>query len=248
MTMSPYRNTKKKYFYTFILIIISLVILWRIASWVRNFRGAILPVYSDSASLVFNSKQSLIKKILALQSEIDANKASLISLDALDKENQKLKSELGRDISGHKGVMARVIVPPNRSLYDTLTLDIGHEEGAFVGQNVYAFDSIALGTISDTKAHSSTVLLYSSPNRETVGSVSGSDLTVTLIGRGAGEYEVRMPRDIVFEQGGVITEQTLKLNTIAVIQKIVTDPRDPFQRLLAKVPVNLQTLKYVVVK
>jgi hypothetical protein len=57
-----------------------------------------------------------------------------------------------------------------------------------------------------------------------------------------------MPRDIVFEQGGIITEQTLKLNTIAVIQKIVTDPRDPFQRLLAKVPVNLQTLKYVVVK
>jgi cell shape-determining protein MreC len=246
--MSQYRNTKKKYIYGLIFVIIGIIIFWRMASWIRVFRGAILPVYSDSVSLILNSKQSLIKKVLALQSEIDANKASLASLDAFQKENQTLKNELGRDSEGHKGIMARVVVPPNRSLYDTLIIDIGHEEGVFVGQNVYAFGSVALGTISDTKAHSSTVLLYSSPNRETVGSVSGSDLTVTLIGRGAGEYEVRMPRDIVFEQGGVITEQTLKLNTIAVIQKIVTDPRDPFQRLLAKVPVNLQTLKYVVVK
>lgn len=248
MTMSPYRNTKNKYFYTFIFVVIGVLIFWRVASWVRSFRGAILPVYSDSASLVFNSKQSLIKKILALQSEIDVNKASVASLDALIKENQTLKEEFSRSVDAHKGTLARVVVPPNRSLYDTLILDIGHEEGIFVGQSVYAFGSVALGTISDTKAHSSTVLLYSSPNRETVGSVSGSDLSVTLIGRGAGEYEVRMPRDIAFEQGGVITDQTIGVHPLATILKIITDPRDPFQKLLAKAPVNLQTLKYVVVR
>ncbi len=248
MIMSPYRNTKKKYFYTFIIIVVAVIIFWRVASWIRVFRGSIIPVYSDSASLVFNSKQSLIKKVLALQSELDSKSASLAILDALQKENQTLKNELGRNVDTHRGTLARVIVPPNRSLYDTLVIDIGYEEGIFVGQNVYAFGSVALGTISDTSAHNATVLLYSSPNRETIGSVSGSDLSVTLIGRGAGEYEVRMPRDIVFEQGGVITDQTIGVHPLATILKIITDPRDPFQKLLAKAPVNLQTLKYVVVR
>ena len=147
-----------------------------------------------------------------------------------------------------KGILARVIVPPNRSLYDTIILDTGSSDGISIGQTVYAFGSIALGNISDVNENSSTVSLFSSPGRQTSGTTSGSDLTVTLIGRGDGEYEVRMPRDIVFEQGGVISQQSLSVHPLATIEKIVTDPRDPFQRLLAKAPVNLQTLKWVIVK
>ena len=110
--------------------------------------------------------------------------------------------------------------------------------------------AIFLSTLlfSEVSENSSTVLLFSASGRETVGTTSGSDIALTLIGRGAGEYEVRMPRDIVFEQGGLISQQSLEVHPLATIQKIVTDPRDPFQRLLAKAPVNLQTMKWVVVK
>jgi cell shape-determining protein MreC len=158
-----------------------------------------------------------------------------------------LKAEFGR--SDHiKGVLARVVVPPNRSIYDTIIIDAGVDEGITIGQNVFAFGSIAIGTISDVSTNSSTVSLFSASGRQTAGTTTGSDIAVTLIGRGAGEYEVRMPRDIVFEQGGGISTQSLGVHTIATIQKIVTDPRDPFQRLLAKAPVNLQTMKWVIVK
>ena len=245
--MSQSRNSLFKHWGRVVWLLLGVLVIWFLFSWVRTFRGSTVPVYSDTLSLSVYSKQSLIKKVVALQSEIDSNKVSLVSISALEKENESLKAELGRTES-IKGTLARVIVPPNRSLYDTIVIDIGSEDGVSVDQEVYAFGSIALGTISETLPRTSTVLLYSSPSRETTGTVSGSDLTVTLVGRGAGEYEVRMPRDISFEQGGVISTQSLSVHTLATIQKIITDPRDPFQRLLAKAPVNLQTLKWVVVK
>ncbi len=245
--MSQYRNnTKRNIFIGAVAILVGLGI-WYTISWTRNFQGARSPIYSDSASLVFDSKQSLIKKVLELQSTIDAQTASMATLSTLESENKLLKGEFGREVH-NKGMLARVIVPPNRSLYDTVVLDVGSDDGINVGQGVYAFGSVALGTISEVSENSSTVLLFSASGRETVGTTSGSDIALTLIGRGAGEYEVRMPRDIVFEQGGLISQQSLEVHPLATIQKIVTDPRDPFQRLLAKAPVNLQTMKWVVVK
>jgi cell shape-determining protein MreC len=245
--MSPYRNSPTKIIRVSALIVLAIALVWFIFSWIRNFRGTTPPVYSDTLSLVGSSRASLIKKVIALQSQLDAKNASLTTLSTLEKENEALKAELGRtDVI--KGTLARVVIPPNHSIYDTMVIDVGSDDGIVVGQSVYAFGSIALGAVSDVLAHTSTVLLYSASGRETAGTTTGSDITVTLIGRGGGEYEVRMPRDISFQEGGVISQQSLGIHPLATIQKIITDPRDPFQRLLAKVPVNLQTMKWVVVK
>ncbi|MEK7227937.1 MAG: rod shape-determining protein MreC [Patescibacteria group bacterium] len=245
--MSQSRKSSFKNWRLILLVFVCIFILWLLVSWVRKYRATVVPIYGDAISLSTYSKQSLLKKVIALQSELDAKNASLVSLSTLEKENESIKAELERE-GAIKGTLARVVVPPNRSIYDTLVIDIGSDENVAVGQGVYAFGSVALGTISEVLEHSSTVLLYSASNRQTSGTVTGSDLSVTLIGRGAGEYEVRMPRDIVFEQGGVISQQSLSVHPLATIEKIITDARDPFQRLLAKIPVNLQTLKWVVVK
>ena len=245
--MSQSRKSSFKNWRLILLVFVCIFILWLLVSWVRKYRATVVPIYGDAISLSTYSKQSLLKKVIALQSELDAKNASLVSLSTLEKENESIKAELERE-GAIKGTLARVVVPQNRSIYDTLVIDIGSDENVAVGQGVYAFGSVALGTISEVLEHSSTVLLYSASNRQTSGTVTGSDLSVTLIGRGAGEYEVRMPRDIVFEQGGVISQQSLSVHPLATIEKIITDARDPFQRLLAKIPVNLQTLKWVVVK
>jgi cell shape-determining protein MreC len=247
MIMSQSRSNTKRNIFVVILIALVGVGLWYIISWTKKFQGTNPPLYSDTTALVFDSKQFLIKKIIALQSTLDAQNASLSTISTLEAENIALKAEFNREGS-IKGTLARVIVPPNRSLYDTIVLDVGEDEDIEVGQSVYAFGSIALGTISEVSKNSSTVLLFSASGRETTGTTAGSDLAVTLIGRGAGEYEIRMPRDITFEQGGVISSQSLDIHPLATIQKIIVDPRDPFQRLLAKAPVNLQTMKWVIVK
>lgn len=155
--------------------------------------------------------------------------------------------ELARGIEP-KGKLAHVLTEPNRSFYDTIVIDGGSTIGIHEGQIAYAFDSVALGTVSAVTPTTATVLLYSAPERETPGTSVGSDVTVTLIGRGGGEYEVRMPRDVRFEVGGMIAQQSINVANLARIEKIVTDPRDPFQRLLAKAPVNLQALKWVIIR
>lgn len=245
--MSPYRKNTKINIKVLILSVVGIFVLWFLFSGIRKFQKLSMPIYPDVFINTFSNKKSLLKQVVALQDEIRSYDARLSTLSSLKIENTNLKKELGRNID-KKAILGHVIVSPNRSIYDTFTIDIGSDDGVYAGQKVYAFDSVVLGVISEVSSNTSTVLLYSSHSKETVGFITGSDTAVTLIGRGSGEYEVRMPRDLSFSEGAVIVEQNIDTNTLAVIEKIVTDPRDPFQRLLAKTPINLQSLKWVLIK
>lgn len=193
------------------------------------------------------SKRALVNKITELQATIASYDAELVRSKLLESENDQLKAELNRLPRPH-GTLAHVLTLPNRSFYGTFVIDAGSAEGLSVGQQVFAFNSIVLGTISSVTDHTATVVLYSEAGRETTGTTTGSDVAITLIGRGGGEYEVRMPRDVHFEVGGLIAHQSADVSVLAQIERIVTDPRDPFQKLYAKTPVNLQALKWVIVR
>lgn len=241
------RKKTKRYLPYVVWGVLALAVLWFLGSWIRGYRGAIVPVSSDVIEFSLVSKQSLIKKIIALESDLDRARIAETQQHVLEQENEALKAELGRPVS-KGGVVARVITLPGHSLYDTVIIDAGEQEGVTIGKGVYAFGNVALGTISALDAHQATVLLFSAPGRETPGTVTDSSTAVTLIGRGGGEYEVRMPRDVLFTEGATITEQSIHTIPLAVIQKIVSDSRDPFQRLLAKIPLNIQNISWVLVR
>ena len=205
------------------------------------------PVYPDVSRTMILSRANLQKQITALQTTVESYKASQSQLTVLQTENDQLKAELGRP-DHMQGTLATVLFTPGRSLYDTFIIDAGSADNIKVGQTAYAFGSVALGTVSAVRDHDATVLLVSNPNRETSGTVTGDNVAITLIGRGAGEYEVHMPREVKFQIGEPIQLQSTKPYVLAEIKDIETDPRDPFQRLLAKVPVNLQNLKWVIVE
>lgn len=225
-----------------------ILIMWLIVRSIINRTAQNIPsVYPDNAARIFTSKKNLISRLTELQSTITAQKILLSETELLKKENETLKSELGRN-PAVQGVLAHVLTLPNRSFYNTITIDAGSEEGIVEGKTVHAFNSVAIGTISRVEKHNATVTLFSESGRQTSGTMAMSDVAVTLIGRGGGEYEVRIPRDMHFEVGDQVMFQSVHMGVLAVIEKIVTDPRDPFQRLLAKVPVNLQALKWVVVR
>ncbi len=204
-------------------------------------------LHADNIRDGFSSKRALILKINELENEIASNYEASLESALLREENEALKAEFGR-LPAAKGTLARVLTAPNRSFYDTMIIDAGSAAGIAMGQIAYAFESIAIGTVASVEENRATVQLFSAPNRETAGTAEGSDVSITLIGRGAGEYEVRMPRDLHFEIGETVSLQSVHMAMLARIEKIATDPRDPFQRLLAKAPVNLAALKFVVVK
>lgn len=204
-------------------------------------------LHADEVKEVFESKRALIRKINQLENTVRTYQTQADGYALLQKENDALKAELGRGAAA-KGTLARVLTTPERNFYDTLIIDAGSADGIQDGQIAYAFGSIALGTVTSTDTHRSTVQLFSAADRQIFGNAEGSDVALTLIGRGGGEYEVRMPRDMHFEIGETISYQSIHTAVLAKIEKIATDPRDPFQRLLAKAPVNLTALKFVIVR
>lgn len=241
------RKKTRQYTPYIVIGIIVVILVWWAGSWIRGYRSAIAPVSSEVIDLSVLSKQSLIKKIVSLQSDLEHARVSENQQHVLEQENASLKAELGRPIS-KEGTIARIITRPNQSLYDTVIIDAGEENGVSVGKRVYAFGDVALGTISAVENNQATILLFSAPGRETSGTVTNNNATVTLIGRGGGEYEIRMPRDVLFQEGATITEQSIHSVPLAIIQKIISDPRDPFQRLLAKIPLNIQNISWVIVR
>jgi cell shape-determining protein MreC len=230
------------------IIIVSGVIFIALATlFTKKIISHVPPVYGRTTSDQFLSKQALISKINTLQTTLESYDARLTTLSQLQSENTALKAELGR-VPAPTGILANVLTLPNRSFYDTMNIDAGSAEGIKKDMTVYAFGAVALGTISNVDMHTATVLLYSAPGHQMAATAVGNNVAVTLIGRGAGEYEVQLPRDVPFDIGSMIALQSTDVATVATVEKIITDPRDPFQRLLAKVPVNLQALKWVIVR
>ncbi|GEM_PF-1121129 len=230
------------------IVTVSMIVFIILATFfVKRIISHVPPVYGGVVADELLSKRALISKVTALQTTLSSYDAEISTLTQLQSENAALKQELGRT-PAPTGILATVLTLPNRNFYDTMTIDAGSAEGIKKNMTVYAFGSVALGTISSTDTHTAIVYLYSAPGQQTSGTAVGSSVAVTLIGRGDGEYEVDLPRDVPFTVGDVISSQTTTPATLATIEKIVTDPRDPFQRLLAKAPVNLQALKWVIVR
>lgn len=216
-------------------------------SFIRK-RDVLPPVVSaDVIATSLSSKRGLMKKVIELETTIEGYDARLTKAKAVEQENASLKKEFGRGGIG-TGILAHVITLPNRSFYDSFIVDAGQIDGVYDGATVFAFDAVALGTVTRVSERSSVVTLFSAPERQTTGNVLSSDLAITLVGRGGGEYEVRMPRDVSFVVGDIVTMQSTHTAVLAEIKKVMTDPRDPFQKLLAKTPINFTALKWVVIR
>lgn len=247
-------SNKKKKNITIQIILTPLIIagiilvVWKIFGIAINHILFKKPFMSPESALNYTlPKGLLIRKIDDLQDLLNKQEAELLTAKLLRKENEKLKLELGRGTK-HSGVLANVVTLPNRSIYDSFTIDVGSDHDIQVGQIVYGFDNIALGSISFVEKYFSKVSLFSASGRTTSGTAGEENVIVALIGRGGGEYEVRMPRDLKFDVGGIIAYQSIYPSILAEVKRIETDPRDPFQRLIAKTPVNLQALKWVIVR
>ena len=252
--MSPYNpSNRKKQSSKAILVRVGIIIVgvtavvFGIRALVKTHAEVIIPLYPSAFDTNIMSRRALVAKVNELQGTLDGYNAHIAGVTLLENENAALKEELNREPHS-RGILAHVLTVPNRSFYDTFVIDAGSVEGIREGQQVYAFDVVALGSVTSVADHSAVVTLFSAAGKETSGTAVDTDVAVTLIGRGAGEYEVRMPRDVHFEIGSAIALQSVYPATLAQVEKIMTDPRDPFQRLLAKVPVNLTALKWVIVR
>ena len=196
----------------------------------------------------FSSKKSLTLENENLKAQILASEADRANYTAVVDENNQMKEILGRKAEKIDLILSSILSKPNRSPYDTLVIDIGVKDGAYVGQKVFALGNIPIGKISEIYESTSKVVLFSSPGEKTDVFVVGQNTTMQLTGRGGGNFEMILPRDFVIAQGAEVVLPGITSQVVGVVQTILSDPRDSYQKALLSSPVNIFQLKSVEVE
>ncbi len=213
---------------------------WKAGIWIdtsiKNFR--------DSKA----SKEKLIEENQILNSKILDMQATMLSLEAKAKETDSLLEIFGRSSHSDIGLLALILARPPQSPYDTLVIDQGEKNGVSVGDKVYAYGNIPIGFVGEVYNSTAKVVLYSQSKNITNIILTGSNLPVDLIGRGGQNFEAILPRDVSVPVGTFAILPSISSVPVAVVSSVISDLRDPFQRVLLTSPVNIRYLKYVEIK
>jgi cell shape-determining protein MreC len=195
----------------------------------------------------FRAKHTLIADNDGLKAQIAEQEARLLEYNLLVQENSDLKAMLNRTDKA-SFTLASILAKPPRSLYDTLLIDGGENAGLLAGQTVYANGTTPIGSIQSVSAYSALVKLFSTSGEKYEARLEPSHIDVQLVGRGGGNFYVIAPHDLVVDANSTAVSKDINPHVIAQFQKVVSDPRDPFQTLLFSSPINIHEISFVEVK
>lgn len=197
-----------------------------------------------SYGVYFSSKKALLKEVDMLRAENTKYTLSMIDRNALNDENIKLKEILNRkkDISTLLGV---VIARPGQSLYDTLIVDVGRNHNVVVGAKVFVEGETLVGYVEEVFDKTAKVVLYSAPGQTVSALSSPGDIPLSMKGRGGGNFEIELPRDVELPVGSSVVYPEIHPYILGIVGDVTFDPRDPFQTVLVSLPINIQHIKFV---
>jgi cell shape-determining protein MreC len=193
------------------------------------------------------TKRYLVSENERLTTEVTRLSLEVQSTSDRQKEIDQLRELLGRIPESQDILLAHVIVPAGKSLYDALIIDAGEREGIEQGFVVKAHGIIPIGFISDVYKTSSRVTLYSAPGVRTDAIVEANGLWTVLVGRGGGSFEINLPQSVQFTEGMQVFAPGSLHELLATAEEIISDPRDPGQTILLSSPVNIHELTQVVI-
>ncbi|MGB2580267.1 MAG: rod shape-determining protein MreC [Minisyncoccia bacterium] len=190
----------------------------------------------------FKIKDSLVKENDILNEALSIMSAQVLDRNLLVERVARLEEALGRS-SGDNRVVAKVLVGPGRSPYDTLVIDTGTENGVKVGDLVVYAGSGVIGEIIETTSFSAKIKIYSSSGEEQLVIVGAQHLPVIAYGRGMGNFEAMVPQDSAVVIGDtVVTKENLILGAVTFIEE---EPANPFKRIFFRIPFNITEINLV---
>lgn len=227
----------------------------------KVFSGVLSPIFrpvlssgnvvGEKINLVpsfFRSKGSFLEENQNLQNKLDSLSARLANYNSILDENIKLREILGRKKDGTSVVLGEILSKPNRSPYDTLVIDLGERHGIKAGDLVLALGAIPIGRVAEVLSSSSKVVLFSNWGKRTEAIVSGKDVFIQAVGRGGGNFEITLLRELILEKGEEILLPGGDARVLGIVEATISDPRDAFNKVLVVSPINIQELKFVQVE
>jgi cell shape-determining protein MreC len=238
-----------------ILLLCTILNIWK----PNFFTPAILAVGEP----VFNARTGILgsinnawqfvhsKNTLVHENELLKDKVALY--DALMQERdyyKDLNAELAhlRTITADSAVIARILSKPGFSPYDTIIINMGEDNGITVGDKVMAGGASILGEISETFSKTSTVTLYSTPERETVVLIGPKAIQAVAKGKGGGNFEIKLPKNTEVQVGDSVSIASTSANVLGKVQYIHDSPADSFEWALFKNSADVMNLRFVTVQ
>lgn len=197
---------------------------------------------------LFRSKRALEEENRDLQSKIALLTSNGVRNETLQNENDLLRGALGRTTGKRALKLATVLAGEERSLYGTMIIDLGTNDGVTLGSLVLVNPSLVLGVIEEADTNLAKVRLFSRSGEKTQAFVGANKLE--LVGRGSGNYEVDLPHDAVVAVGDgvrlapspVVRADDLVLGTVKTVEKGADSTH-----VRVTVPLNIHALMYVFV-
>jgi cell shape-determining protein MreC len=250
------RNKRKKILIAALIVLFLVILIFRDFSFKIVSRPALFimrPIFSMKAGLngwwkglktVFHEKKQiqeenagLREKIMQLESEI-----SLIQIQG--KENELLKNAFSA-WERENFMLSYIVSRPPQTPYDMFIIDAGSENGVKEGMQVSGFGRVLLGYVADVFPKMSKVKLISSLGEETNVLLEFSGISAIAAGRGGENFEIMLPRAVKVEIGEKILALGRQLMLVGIVEKIEHQSADPFQKILFRLPVNIQYLNQV---
>lgn len=234
------------FFYTIIFANLSQAFHY-ISKPVFSFKNFTSTKWQDMQSF-FISKNSLLKENQSLYLQLEEQQARIANYDIILDENLKLKEEFGRTENPRRMIVSAILLKPNKSLYDTLIIDVGYKGNIKIGDRVFAHNAVPIGTVNEVYEYTSKVVLFSTAGENTEVVIAGQDTFMNLVGRGGGNFEMIIPRDFELASGTLVHLPGIIPYVVAKAETIISDPRDSVKKALLVSPVNIQNLKFVQVE
>jgi cell shape-determining protein MreC len=225
------------------VLVFVIVLGTSLAPYLRNIFASMFAPNTTDAAYQGLSHDALIARLKADDAELSrvGYQAALYGL--LADENAKLRVLVNAP-AAERGITARVLARPPRTLYDTLTIDQGTTAGVAVG-NLAVFNGIALGKVASVSSRTAVVSLFSSPGTDTDALFGTPSAIAVLHGLGGGSFELSVPQNTAVAAGDSVryqNSQSLLLGTVVAVQ---SKPSDALQTVSVRSPVSLSALDFI---
>ncbi len=189
-------------------------------------------------------KKSLQRENSDFREKIIQLEAKISLMEIQEKENETLKAAFSAE-ERKKFILAGIVSRPPQTPYDMFITDAGSENGVREGMQVSGFGNILLGYVTDVFPKMSKIKLISSFGEETNVLLESSGIPAIAIGKGGENFEIMLPRAIKAEIGEKIIALGKQPMFIGIVEKIEHQSADPLQKIIFRLPANIQYLRQV---
>lgn len=207
-------------------------------TYLRDKTGGIF----SSFGTFITSKSTLEDENGKLREDISKLNTALLSLQALQNENDSLKKMASKPAYF---VFATVVSRPPFSPYDIFIISSGSNDGIAEENPVFADDGTPIGIVENVYPTSAKIALFSSSGNDLAVMMGDKDIESRAIGLGGGDFKAKVPDDRAPKVGDPVYMPRFKPRALGVVKKISLEPTDAFATVFFSYPQNIFEISYV---